>query len=47
LAGHLKEDLTLEQLEKIAGAQSDTGAASKMQQAKARLFAGFAQRKSA
>jgi len=43
----MKEDLTVEQLERRAGAQSDTGAASKMQHAKARLFAGFAQRKSA
>lgn len=47
LAGHLKKDLTIEQLDRRAGAQSDTGAASKMQQAKAKLFAGFAQRKSA
>jgi len=36
------------QLDRMAGAQSDTGAANKMQQAKARLFASFAQqRKSA
>ena len=47
LAAHLKEDLTIEQVERRAGAQSDTGAANKMQQEKARLFAGFAQRKSA
>ncbi len=47
VAGYLKEDLTLEDLERQAGVQSDTGAASKMQQAKARLFAGFARRKSA
>lgn len=46
-ASYLKDDLTIEQLERTAGAQSDTGAANKMQQAKARLFAGFAQRKSA
>jgi transposase InsO family protein len=47
VAAHLKEDVTIEQLERRAGAQSDTGAATKMQQEKARLFAGFAQRKSA
>jgi hypothetical protein len=47
LAGHLKKDLTIEQLKRRAGAQGDTGAASKMHQAKAGLFAGFAQRKSA
>ena len=47
MAGYLKDDLTIEQLDRMAGAQSDTGAANKMQQAKARLFAGFAQRKSA
>jgi transposase InsO family protein len=47
VAGYLKEDITVEELERLAGAQSDTGAASKMQQAKARLFSGFAQRRSA
>ena len=47
MGGHLKEDLTVEHLERLAGAQSDTGAANQMQRAKARLFAGFAQRKSA
>jgi hypothetical protein len=47
VAGYLKEDLTIEQLERVAGRQSDTGAASTMQQAKARLFAGFTQRKTA
>src|ERR1019366_7805899 len=47
VAGYLNEDLTVDELERLAGAQSDTGAASKMQQAKAKLFAGFAQRKSA
>jgi hypothetical protein len=47
MARHLKDDLTIEHLEQIAGAQSDTGAATAMQQAKAKLFAGFAQRKSA
>jgi hypothetical protein len=47
LAGYLKEDLTIEQLERLGGEQSDTGATSKMQQVKARLLAGFAQRKTA
>jgi transposase InsO family protein len=47
VAGSLKEDLTIEQLERLAGTQSDTGAATQMQQAKVRLFARFAQRKSA
>jgi hypothetical protein len=47
VASYLKEDLTIEQLERLAGRQSDTGAASTMQQAKARLFAGFTRRKTA
>jgi hypothetical protein len=47
VAGCLKEALTIEQLERVAGRQSDTGAASTMQQAKARLFAGFNRRKTA
>jgi hypothetical protein len=47
VAGYLNEDLTIEQLERVAGRQSDTGAASRMQQAKARLFAGFTRRKTA
>jgi len=47
LAGYLKDDLTIEQLDKIAGGQSDTGAAIAMQRAKARLFARFTERKTA
>jgi transposase InsO family protein len=43
----LKEDLTIDQLDRMAGRQSDTGAAKTMQQAKAKLFAGFAQKKTA
>jgi hypothetical protein len=43
----LKEDLTIDQLDRMAGRQSDTGAARAMQQAKAKLFAGFAQKKTA
>lgn len=45
LAGHLKEDVRIEELERIAGAQSDTGAAIKMQEAKRKLFAIFTDRK--
>jgi len=47
LAGYLRPELTLEQLERTAGALSDTGAAKKMKTAKDKLFARFAQRKTA
>ncbi len=47
VAGYLKEDVTVAELERLAGAQSDTGAASQMQQAKARLFTRLTQRRSA
>jgi transposase InsO family protein len=47
LAGHLKDGITEEQLERLAGAQSDTGAAMKMQEAKRKLFANFQQRRTA
>ena len=47
LAGFLKDDFTIEQLEKLAGRQSDTGAARAMQLAKQKLFARFEERKSA
>jgi transposase InsO family protein len=47
LASHLREDVTVEQLERTAGAQSDTGAAMAMQQAKERLFASFERKKTA
>ncbi len=47
LAGHLKDDVTEEQLERLAGVQSDTGAAMKMQEAKRKLFAHFHQRRTA
>ena len=40
-------DLTIDQLDRMAGRQSDTGTAKTMQQAKAKLFAGFAQKKTA
>lgn len=45
VAGSLKEDLTIDQLDRLAGADSDTGAAIRMQAAKRKLFAGFVQRK--
>jgi transposase InsO family protein len=47
VAGCLKNDLTVEQMEKLAGAQSDTEAATKMREAKRKLFAGFQHRKTA
>jgi transposase InsO family protein len=47
LAGHLKDGITEEQLERLAGAQSDTDAAMKMQEAKRKLFANFQQRRTA
>lgn len=47
IAGFLKEELTIEELDRIAGRLSDTGAARAMQRAKAKLFARFAQRKTA
>jgi len=45
IAGCLKDDLTIEQMEQRAGADSDTGAAEKMRAAKRKLFAGFEQRR--
>ena len=45
LAGCLKGDLTVEQMDRLAGADSDTGAATKMREAKRKLFAGFEQRR--
>ena len=47
VAGSLKEDLTIEQLERRAGVDSDVGAAIKMQAAKRKLFASFANRRAA
>jgi transposase InsO family protein len=47
LAGHLKDGITEEQLERRAGAQSDTDAAMKMQEAKRKLFTNFQQRRTA
>ena len=46
MAGFLKEDLTVEKLDRIADAQSDTQAAIAMQKAKQqKLFAEIWQRK--
>jgi transposase InsO family protein len=47
VAGYLKPDLTIEALDRAAGAQSDTVAAETMQAAKRKLFASFHQRRSA
>jgi len=47
LAGHLKPDVTVESLERLARAKGDTQAAVEMQEAKRKLFADFQQRRSA
>ena len=47
LAKYLKEDITIQELEQRAGAQSDTAAAAEMQQAKQKLFASFQGKKTA
>jgi transposase InsO family protein len=47
VAGSLKEDLTIEQLERQAGADSDVGAAIRMQAAKRKLFGTFTARRAA
>jgi hypothetical protein len=47
LAGFLKEDITVEKLDRLADAQSDTQAAIAMQKAKQKLFAGIRERKTA
>jgi len=47
LAGHLKADVTIQDLERQARAQTDTTAAREMQAAKEKLFAGFPKRRSA
>jgi hypothetical protein len=47
LAKYLKEDVTIQELERRAGAQSDTAAAAEMQGAKQKLFAGFQGKKTA
>jgi transposase InsO family protein len=47
VAGSLKADLTIEQLERQAGVDSDVGAAIKMQAAKRKLFGSFVNRRAA
>jgi transposase InsO family protein len=47
LAVHLRADVSIQQLEKTARAQSDTQAATAMQEAKRKLFASLARKRSA
>jgi transposase InsO family protein len=47
LAGHLKSDVTIQELERQARAKTDTAAAIEMQKAKQKLFASFPQKRSA
>lgn len=47
LAGHLQAATTQSDLERVAGAESDTAAAGKMQEAKRELFAAIRQKRSA
>jgi hypothetical protein len=47
LAGHLKADVTITELELRARAKTDTAAATEMQKVKQKLFASFRQRRSA
>ena len=47
LAGHLKPDVTIQDLERQARAKTDTTAAREMQAAKQKLFAGFLKRRTA
>jgi hypothetical protein len=47
LAGHLKSDVTVQDMEREARAKTDTAAATAMQAAKLKLFVGFQQRRSA
>jgi hypothetical protein len=47
VAKYLKEDVTIQDLERRAGAQSDTAAAVEMQEAKRKLFVGFQRTKTA
>ena len=47
LAGHLKGDVTIAELEQRAGAQTDTAAAREMQKVKQKLFTSFLQKRSA
>jgi transposase InsO family protein len=45
VASYLRDDITLEELERQAGIKTDTGAAIKMQEAKRKLFASFLQKR--
>ena len=47
VAGSLKGDLTIDQLDRQAGVDSDVGAAIQMQAAKRKLFGSFAKRTAA
>jgi transposase InsO family protein len=47
LAKHLKDDVTILDLEQLAGEQTDTAAAAEMQQAKEKLFVGFRDKRTA
>jgi len=47
LAGFLRAELTVDQLQQIAGAKSDTQAATEMREAKRKLFARFQHKRSA
>lgn len=47
LAGHLRPDLMIDELERQARAKTDNAAAEQMQAAKQKLFAGFQTRRSA
>jgi len=47
LAGHLKPGVTIQELEKKAGVQTDTQAAEEMQKAKQKLFSSFDLRRTA
>jgi transposase InsO family protein len=47
LAGHLRTDITMAELEQQARRQSDTKAALEMQTAKQKLFAGFLRKRTA
>jgi transposase InsO family protein len=47
IAGHLKDGVTIQELERTAGSRTDTQAAEAMQKAKEKLFSCFHQRKTA
>jgi len=47
IAGYLKPDVTIQDLDRQARAQNDTEAATEMQEAKRKLFANFQRRRSA